>query len=126
MDRPNRLSEITVGVSDLIATVVGNRAKHIQDYSVALERFHEAAKDALYGRITQVVKKTVKDLRFDLPIPESHVDDYDRVIKMLEMTSNAGQNTVVLSEGEQESYVMDNWGWKRMFTETSTFYAGNG
>jgi len=126
MDRPNRLSEITVGVGDLIDTVVKNRAKHLQDYSVALERFHEAAKDALYGRITQVVNGTIKDLRFDLPVPENHVDDYDRAIKMLQMTRDAGQDTVVLSESEQESYVMDNWGWKRKFTETSTFYVGKG
>ncbi len=126
MDRPNRLSEITVGVNELIGIVVENRSKHIQDYNVAMDRFYVAANSALYDRLAQITREEIKDLRFDLPVPESHVDDYDRVVRMLEMTRDAGQETVVLNEGEQESYVMDNWGWKRTFIETSTFYAANG
>lgn len=123
MERSNKLSEITVDVSDLIEVVVENRDKHLDELGLALDRFYESARNALFDRIAEVTNETIKDLRFDLPVPESHAGDYDRVVKMLEMTLNAGQDTVVLRESEQESYVMDNWDWKRAFTETTAFYA---
>jgi hypothetical protein len=112
-------------VSDLIDIVVENRDLHRDAYEDALAGFRIEANKALEDRIDQIAQRLVVGLTFRLPIPEDHTNDYDRVIQMLKLTKAAGEDTIVLEQHEQEMYVMDQWGWKTNFAETSTFYAGS-
>lgn len=125
MGTENRLSAVTVSVTDLIARVQTNRDAHRQEFEEALGGFRLAANHALNERIDEIAERKVVSLTFRLPIPEDHTKDYDRVLTMLRMTAGAGQEYIVLGEHEQEMYVMDEWGWKHAFGETSTFYAGS-
>ena len=120
----NRLSAVTVKVVDLIEIVTENRDLHRDAYEEALAGFRLAANRVLNERIDQIAQRLVVGLTFRLPIPEDHTNDYDRVIQMLGMTKEAGEETIVLDQHEQEMYVMDQWGWKTAFADTSTFYAG--
>lgn len=54
-----------------------------------------------------------------LPEPEDHTDDYDRVIKMLEMSV---EEQLEIDETQFAMYVMDDWGWKKNWTTTNAAY----
>lgn len=121
----NRLSSVIVKVTDLIAIVQENRDVHQEIFEDALAGFRRAANDALNDRIDAIAARRIFDLHFTLPIPQDHTGDYDRVLTMLRLTKDAGQEHVVLDQSDQERFVMDDWGWKRTFEQTSTFYSGS-
>jgi hypothetical protein len=52
------------------------------------------------------------DLNFNLNQPESHMGDYARVLKMLEMDIKP---EIMLDEQQFANYVMDEWNWKYNF-----------
>ncbi len=123
MGTENRLSAVTVSVTDLIEKVQDNRLNHKEEFDQAMRGFRVIAERELEKRIIDISKGRILNLKFTLPLPEDHTKDYDRVLVMLRMTRDAGCDTIILEEHEQQTYVMDDWGWKRAFAETSTFYA---
>lgn len=121
----NSLDNIIVDVDDLIAVVRENMDDHREAYEDTLAGFLKAAGKALDEMVAKVARRELVNLRFTLPIPEDHTRDYERVLKLLEMTKDAGQDTVLLLENEQSMYVMDEWGWQKAFSQTSTFYSAS-
>lgn len=121
----NQLSSITVKVIDLIKIVQENRNAHRDTYEDALAGFRLEANHALNARIDDIASRRIVDLHFAMPVPVDHTEDYDRVLKMLGLTKDAGEAHVTLDEHDQERFVMDNWGWKNTFEQTSVFYSGS-
>ena len=56
---------------------------------------------------------------FKLDAPINQIKEYDRAIKMLEMSVD---NDITLSEQEFAEYVLDDWHWKNQFTLTNSAY----
>jgi len=82
----------------------GYRKRVIQELNQALE-------DAKAGRqITTQIR---------LPAPEDHTADYDRVIRMLEMSVD---DELEITSHEFDWYVMDNWQWKGLVSQTCGMY----
>jgi hypothetical protein len=59
----------------------------------------------------------------DIEKPESHLDAYDTVIEMLEMSIS---NEVVLDARAFKQYVKDEWDWANSFANTTVKYAAVG
>jgi hypothetical protein len=57
-----------------------------------------------------------------LPMPEDHSRDYERVIEMLEWSQD---ETLELDESEFSTYVLDQWGWQEGFAQTYAMYSGS-
>lgn len=57
-----------------------------------------------------------------LVAPESHVEDYDRVIDLLKYTV---ADKVELSIKDFESYVRNNWAWRQSFLGTNATYTNS-
>jgi hypothetical protein len=114
------MKEVKVKLVDLLKTVTKNRETHRDLFLKAQDGFREimiqelerSLKDAREGR---EIRRSVA-----IPAPADHTSDYDRVIKMLEMSV---EETVVLQAHEFEQYVMDNWAWKRHATGTNVAYS---
>lgn len=121
----NRLDSVIVQVTDLIEIVQKNRDSHKDIYEEALAGFRLEANHALNNRIDDIASRKIVDLHFTMPVPVNHTEDYDRVLKMLVLTKDAGETHVTLDENDQERFVMDNWGWKKTFEQTSVFYSGS-
>lgn len=56
-----------------------------------------------------------------LKYPENHLDDYERIINMLEMTI---ANKVELSMQDFDCYTRNNWSWKKDFVASNIGYVG--
>jgi len=54
-----------------------------------------------------------------IPTPEDHTADYDRVIRMLELST---EETIELEEKEVEVYVMDKWSWSHNWAASNIRY----
>jgi hypothetical protein len=57
-----------------------------------------------------------------LTYPENHLEDYDRVIDLLDFSV---ADKVELSSSDFDAYVRNNWSWRKSFLNTNTSYVGN-
>lgn len=121
------------GRTEVLTRVRENREAHQKAYDEAekgyqlevIELIEKAQKELEKAhKLAQKGKYTNKDaprLNVYATPPENHVDDYDRVIDMLNM---AVDDEISLEEGDFSKYVRDEWDWKEDFVANSSYYSG--
>lgn len=111
---------VTVKRLDLLTRIKKNRDAHRDLFLKAQKGYRKAVIKELDQMLQEA--KGGKPIRrgIQLPEPQDHTADYDRVITMLEMSTDP---TIQIGEQEFDQYVMDNWSWKAMATSTNLFYA---
>lgn len=113
------IQHIAVKKADLIAALEKNRNGHHGQYEEAHANYRKALIDTV-GKMYDDAKKGLDVHHFiQLEIPEDHTKDYDRVMGMLKMSID---ETVLITSSEYSQYVMDDWGWKEKFVNTSNSY----
>jgi hypothetical protein len=58
-------------------------------------------------------------LHIILAVPSHHLKDYDRALKMLDMSV---EEEVILTAIEFSQYIADKWSWKASFDSTGMAY----
>ena len=112
-------SKVTVKKYELLANVRANRAKHVEDHAAAqigyqtkvIEGLRLALEDAEAGR------SFTTQLRLEEPV--EHTKEYDRVIRMLEMSV---ADEVTITEKQFTQFVLDDWTWKSAFAAVNSRY----
>lgn len=110
---------VKIRKTDLQTVVKDNRAKHVReadeaktDYRTALvlklEELLAAAKTG--GNVAHVIS---------LPVPQDYRKEYDRIIRMLELSSD---DIIELQPQEFAQYVLDEWSWKQAFGIAASAY----
>lgn len=115
----NGLSIITVKKQDLLKALNGNLEVHAREFRDALTGYHKAVTDELAKMLADAREGKEYRKVVNLSEPEDHTKDYERVIRMLEMSV---QDEVRITEQEFSQYVLDEWGWKGRFIATSIAY----
>jgi len=110
---------VTVERDALLTIVKGNREKHREIFLDAVKGFRTKVIDILEQRLEDARAGRRINVRFNLPTPVDQTREYDRVIKMLEMSIDP---TIELTQSEFSQYVMDDWSWKHQFTATNSAY----
>ena len=113
-------SQVTVKKDVLLKTLQANLETHKKDYEEALTGFKEAAKAKLEEHLELLNKDGKVVLQLGLTVPVEYSKEYNRVIKMLEMST---ADEIIISESQFNQYVMDDWNWKGAFTANSAMYA---
>jgi len=103
----------------LLTIVKGNRDKHREIFLDALKGFRAKVIDILEQRLADARAGRRLNVRVNLPTPIDQTREYDRVIKMLEMSV---EPQIELTQSEFSAYVMDDWSWKHQFTATNSAY----
>lgn len=111
--------KITVDKDKLLETLRANRAKHHSTYLAAVEVYRRKATALAAEQTELLLRGEIRAILVNLPVPEEHTDDYDRVIAMLEWDLG---DTYELDEGDFNQYVLDVWGWGQRFFANSTSY----
>lgn len=106
--------------SELLAVLKANRKRHYAIFLEACDGYTKKAVELIEQRLEMAKSGKRVGLSFSLAEPVNQTRDYDRAIKMLEMTTAA---TIVLSEGDFSQYVMDDWHWKRQFLASNMSYS---
>jgi len=113
------MKEISVQVNDLIKVLKKNRDAHRGIFQQAQEGYRTKAIELLDQALQGARQGGQINMGFTLPVPQDHTLDYDRVIRMLEMSIDP---TIELNEDDFAQYVMDDWSWKRQFMTSNAMY----
>jgi hypothetical protein len=107
-----------------------NRTKHEEIYNKAMEKYREAMEElqAFDSSIKKKLEKLQEKYKgiaqglqffYQLPKPEKHLKDYDRIIKILSLETH---EEIELTEQEVAMYVQNEWKWTETFNTTASNY----
>lgn len=113
------MKDVVVKKEELVQIIKTNRENHRQIFEEAIDGYKAEAVRRLEENIEDIKKGKNFYININMPVPQDHTEDYNRVLKMLEMCIN---DTIVLDEQRFAQYVMDDWGWKEAFLNTSNMY----
>ena len=115
------MRDVQMPKSALIDRINENKVKHVDTYKAALETYKV--------RCIEVVEKMLLDVKAfkdvdklalqRLPTPETHEDDYDVALQMLELEE---REIVTLTQEEFKQYYLDEWHWQRSFYANTASY----
>ena len=109
----------TVDKEWLIVTLEKNRARHRETFLKVQEKFRTAAIEEFEKRLKLAREGKPIDLYVRLVEPKDQTKDYNRIISMLE---NSTEKNITLDEDDYSCYVMDSWNWKDQWTTVSNSY----
>lgn len=112
--------EITVERQQLIAVLEANKAEHKALFDIAIVKYQERVIEWLTEKLDLAKQGKKIDHYINLPQPEEHVIDYDRVIGMLVMHTG---ETIVIPELLYRQYVDNEWGWSAAFASNTASYS---
>jgi hypothetical protein len=106
--------------SELKETVSKNRDLHRTIFEEAIEGYKKKVQVALEEHIDRIKNGEIIRVHIYYDEPVDHTRDYDRLLKMLDMTV---ETHIELTENQFESYILDDWKWKRQFIATNSAYS---
>jgi hypothetical protein len=112
---------IRVKRAELLEALRKNRDTHKDTFEQATVGYRKRAIEELDSSLADA--KAGKKIRRSIGLvePMNQTKDYDRVIRMLEMTVD---DVVTIGATEFQQYVMDDWSWKEQFTASNSAYLG--
>lgn len=115
------MEKVTVRKDELLNALKTNRDAHQGIFEEAVAGYKTEAEALLVAHLAEVRAGKMKTVYVHLDTPVNHVREYDRVIRMVEMSID---DQIELTVEEFTSYVMDDWRWKRQFLTTNSTYSG--
>lgn len=116
------LNNLTFDKDDVIGVVVMNKEKHVTEFNQAYAGWIDVCRSKIDAEAARQFNGKAPDEFFSFPAaPVSHEDDYNRVIDMLEYTTD---QEVVLSQSEFDQFMRDEWAWKSQHLVSMTAYTG--
>lgn len=114
------MNDVKVNRIELLDVVKKNRDNHRKIFEEAVVGYREQAIKELGAHLKEAraggrIRRTVT-----LVQPIDQTIEYDRAIKMLEMSVD---DTVTLDEHTFQCLVMDDWGWKKTFLSANAMYS---
>ena len=115
------MRQIKVNKAKLLEILKKNRQEHRGLFLEAQKKFREVAIKALDATL-KAARDGKEFVLADLATyraPQDHTRDYDRSIKMLEMSVD---EDIVINDQEFQNYVQDTWGWSRDWAVSNAGY----
>lgn len=113
---------VRINKGDLVNTLIKNRNAHKAEYEEAVKGYCTKMVEFLKEKAGLLAMGYPHEVIVsDFP-PENHTDDYNRALKMLEMSVDS---TVELTEVEFRQLVEDEWNWRVTFKAASMKYSSH-
>lgn len=116
------MNRVTVKKGELLEALRENKDKHRSLFEEAQKNFRERIIEELDRRLQDAKAGRSVQLYIDLPEPEDHTKDYERVIRMVEMSQD---DTLDITREDFARYVMDDWEWRRAWVANTLSYTSN-
>lgn len=114
------MKDVKIKKAKLLAELKKNRTQHRKIFEEAQKGFRAEVIKQLDERLAEARAGKKIDIHIRLQEPVDQTADYDRAIRMLEMSEDA---TILLSEADFACYVLDDWAWKRNFLISNSAYS---
>lgn len=116
------MRSVKVEKNELLGIVRDNKKKHVKEFDESVKDYKKAALKvakehvdlAKTGDLEQIAKIRAMPQR-----PASYEKDYDRAIRMLELSV---EDTIELEEDIFNQLVLDEWHWKNQFVASGALY----
>jgi hypothetical protein len=113
------MKAIKAKVSEILSIIKKNRELHHEIFIEAQKIY----RSEVIRKLDQALQSARDGKEFpsyiSIPTPEDHTADYDRVIRMLELST---EEIIELEEKEVEVYVMDKWSWSHNWASSNFKY----
>lgn len=117
------MNDVKVRRDELLAKVKANRDGHRDLFLKAQAGFRQRCIEELDAMLADAREGRKVRMVVGLVEPADHTKDYDRVIRMLEMSTD---DIVEIDSSAFAQYVMDEWSWMAAATASNTAYASGG
>lgn len=117
------MNDIKFSKDDLLTAIKTNLNAHRSEFETAIAGYEAEALKRTKDLVKQLKNGERPNLTIHLAIPMDHTKDYERIIRMLEMSQ---ESVVVLDEHDFAQYVQDDWAWKNQFHLTNSSYMSAG
>lgn len=114
------MDKVIVKRDALLEHLHENRAAHQGIFEEAVEGYKAEAVARLERHLERVKKGRMEIVQVYLEVPVNHTKDYDRIIRMVEMSV---ADEIELSQRDFSAYVMDDWTWKQQFLTSNSTYS---
>lgn len=111
---------ITVKKADLITKIKENRANHELEYAKAVEAYKKEAQRQINEQ-QNFLNEGKLSLRLNLVAPQNKTEEYDKIVQMFDWEIN---ETVELSQGEFNEYILDETSFARDAKFANSTYLG--
>lgn len=103
------MKTVTVDKKELQEILIKNRSKHQAEYEEAFEGYINTSIKSLEKILVAFKSGKTTKVKWNESRPTNNTKDYDRVIKMLEMSVDG---FIELTSDEFANFVQDDWNWK--------------
>lgn len=117
--REERGKRMKFDTMELIQRVTSERAKHRKLFEEAVDRYKEKVLVELEEFARRIKAGEQVRIISSLPVPEEHTEDFDRVLDMLQMTTD---KQIELDEAQFDCYVRGRWHWMQSFASNTISY----
>jgi hypothetical protein len=117
-----RMQTVKIRKDDLLVVVKKNREEHRKIFLEACDGYRKEAVEVLDRMLADAKAGKRVEQFIGLEEPVDQTKDYDRVIRMLEMSTD---DVITLTQGEFSNYVLDDWSWKQQFMGTNIKYVNS-
>jgi len=112
--------ETTVEKKELMGKIQVNLAEHKEIFEEAVAGYRKELVAHLEKKLKAAKNGKPVNHHIHLIQPENHVKDYERILEMLEMST---QSVITIGEREFAQYVRDEWEWKGTFLSANSTYS---
>ena len=113
------MKKVTVKQDELLGILRENRETHKTDYEDAYKGYLETCGEKLMELLEEFKAGEREIVQWTEFPPQSQVKDYDRVIRMLELSVDS---EIELAADEFANFVQDDWHWKDNWTISNSAY----
>jgi hypothetical protein len=114
-------ADVTVKKAELIEKIKVNMETHEATYEKAVVAFRKQQIELLESQLNVARKgRPIDRMALSrMPVPENHMDDYNRALRALEMHTG---DEIELGEYDFNRFVLDEWEWTHSFLANTTSY----
>jgi len=112
-----------VKISTLLGHLKKNRGEHVAIVEEAQLAFRKKVITRLDALLALAKSGEKINLQVGLRVPTRHTDAFDNAIGLMEMTTDAGEETIEIDSGEYERFVRNRWEWTDEFTDSNRAYS---
>lgn len=116
------MDSVRIEKTKLLDIVRQNRDEHAAEADQAKADYRAALVIRLEDMLARARAGEEVRHSIDLPSPSDHRKEYDRAIRMLELSADS---VVELGQHEFSQYVLNEWQWMPAFKAATTLYASS-
>lgn len=113
------MKTVRIKKAELREIVAANRERHVATFEQAWVRYRELVLEELDAMRDEALAGKKIRRSISLVEPQNHADDYDQLLRMLDLEVS---EEVELGYSEFTNYVMDDWGWKQQWNDSTAVY----